>query len=449
MISRLLHAFERGVRYAQRHPQILLAFILVVLLPLAFLYSADKFLEAGRANQDRLQLDRLGLLHDSFVSILSATDYDIERVQTEIERITTLNPDLTSFMVIRQSGQEFTILAALDKSQIGEPLENSTLLRNAAAQADVDSLVFPAQTEQGRVWQAVRATQTEVGDFYYIVTVNDLSQVDALLESREHTAYIYLAIIYVLIMLVAWWVVRLTDYRYLYQESQQAIKTKDLFTNMIAHELRAPLTAMRGYASMIEESTEATQESKKYATRIRESSERLLAIVNDLLDVARIQSGKLKVETTQSDLSSIVLAVTEELLPSAKEKGIRVEHSGTDRKHVAHIDSKRMHQAITNLVSNAIKYTKAGTIELALKEKGDAIELRVKDTGTGISATDQKKLFAPFFRVASDDVSQISGSGLGMWITRQLIELMGATIGVESIKGVGTHVVVTVPKRQR
>jgi signal transduction histidine kinase len=112
-------------------------------------------------------------------------------------------------------------------------------------------------------------------------------------------------------------------------------------------------------------------------------------------------------------------------------------------------DGKRLHQALTNLVSNAIKYTNKGTISLSLDDKYAYVEIRVKDTGMGISSDDQKKIFAPFFRVENEDVSKITGTGLGMWITKELIELMGATIGVESIKGVGTHVVITLPKEIR
>lgn len=110
------------------------------------------------------------------------------------------------------------------------------------------------------------------------------------------------------------------------------------------------------------------------------------------------------------------------------------------------IDGKRLHQAFTNLVSNSIKYTKEGKIEITLEDKNKVYEIRIKDTGMGIAAKDQKNLFAPFYRVENDDVSQITGTGLGMWITRQLLELMGAKIEVESIKGVGTHIVVTINK---
>lgn len=246
-------------------------------------------------------------------------------------------------------------------------------------------------------------------------------------------------------MALAYWHIKLTDYRYLYIKAKKKNETKDLFTNMIAHELRAPLTAIRGYASLLDEQLTDT-EQKKYALRVKESSERLIIIVNDLLDVARIQSGKLSIVKEEVNIGDIVSAVTEELRISAKEKNIVLTNTTQGGSFFAVVDSKRLHQALINLVSNSIKYTQNGAIELALEEKRAYVEIRVKDTGMGISAEDQKKLFAPFFRVTNEDVSKIAGTGLGMWTTKQFIELMGATIGVESIKGVGTHIVVSLPK---
>jgi two-component system sensor histidine kinase EvgS len=148
----------------------------------------------------------------------------------------------------------------------------------------------------------------------------------------------------------------------------------------------------------------------------------------------------------ECDLSQTILEVIEELRVSADEKGITLSTSGAASPHRILADGKRLHQALTNLVSNAIKYTQHGGIEVALEEKPAAVEIRVKDSGMGISAEDQKQLFAPFFRVANDDVSKITGTGLGMWITKELIELMDGKIGVESIRGVGTHVVIQLKK---
>ena len=102
-----------------------------------------------------------------------------------------------------------------------------------------------------------------------------------------------------------------------------------------------------------------------------------------------------------------------------------------------------MTQVVTNIVTNAIKYTESGSVTLECAYKTNILTIKVKDTGTGISADDQQKLFAPFTRVGGVDDSAITGSGLGMWITKQLVELLGGSVGVESIEGIGTHIVMT------
>lgn len=444
MISKVLFAFERGVKYVKNHPHILFALLLVIVLPLSFLYSGNQFLDAGKSNQERLENERIGLMHDVFISLIEVSNANAVTLQSEIVKIATLNPDIVAFKISQKTTDGFIPIASLYDEEIGKVEEESQIYNYAFTRPD-ESVVDVITDSSDRFLRGVRLVELNDSS-YVILTVTSRASVDALFNARKQTAYITLGLIYMFVLAIAFWHVRLTDYRYLYKKARKSIETKDLFTNMITHELRAPLTAIKGYASMIEESSESKPEEGKYAVRIRESSERLLGIVNDLLDVARMQSGKLKIEKTEASISEVVVSVCEELTPSALEKEIILSYSGTEEEHNAQTDSKRLHQAITNLVSNAIKYTKQGSIELAVEEKAVNIELRVKDTGMGISAKDQKQLFAPFFRVENDDVSQITGTGLGMWITRQLIELMGATVGVESIKGVGTHIVVTIPK---
>jgi len=349
------------------------------------------------------------------------------------------------FRVVHADGKNMQIIAASNSELINTNDEDVNLYRNAAVRLD-ESLIFEVRSDAGRFWRTYRALENQEGDLYFIYTKVSLTAIDALFKRTGRQALYSLGFIYLFILALAYWHIKLTDYRYMYIKVQKANEMKDLFTNMIAHELRAPLTAIRGYASMITESTQ-DPEQEKYAYRIKDSSERLLAIVNDLLDVARIQSGKLSVEKEVFDVSEVVMAVTDELYVSAQEKHIALSHSGAIDTHLIEGDRKRLHQALTNLVSNAIKYTKDGAIELTIEEKITTVEIRVKDTGMGISSEDQKQLFAPFFRVKNDDVSKITGTGLGMWITKQLIELMGAKIGVESIKGIGTHVVVKLKKQ--
>lgn len=449
MISRLLVFLERGLRYTREHPQIFFVLILIFVMPLLFLYSGEQFLSVSRSNQDLLQKDRVGLMQDAFVSILHAYNYQPAGVQSEIDHIAALNPDILNFKIVSLQKGKFTTIAALATSTIGTAPADTDFYQNAAVRLD-SSLIFEAYGAQGREWHAYRATQSPDGTFYFIYTNISRAQIDTLFAQKQQSAFITLIFIYLFVLALAYWHIKLTDYRYLYIKLRKADAMKDLFTNMIAHELRAPLTAIHGYASMILEQKKAlAPEIVTYTSRVEDSAERLLGIVNDLLDVARIQSGRLAVTKQPFDASLVIIAVTDELKVIAQEKHIELTHTGAIETHQVVGDEKRLHQALTNLVSNAIKYTESGAIEVSIAETMSKVEIRVKDTGMGISAEDQKQLFAPFFRVQSDDVSKITGTGLGMWITKQLVELMGASIAVESIKGVGTHVVITLDKTEQ
>ncbi len=443
MISRFIYSLVRIGEYLKGHPQFAFVLVLILVLPLLFLYSGQQFLDVGRANQDRLQKDRVGLLHDSFVSILSATNFSSTTVQSEISSITALNPDIVNFYVAHLVNGELVIVASLQSETVGEREAYDDLFRTAAVRID-ESLIFEVRSDSGRTWLTYRALERTPGDFYFLFSEFSLTTVDTLFKERERAALFSLVYIYLFLLVLAYWHIRMTDYRYLYTKAQAVIASKDQFMNMMAHELRAPLTAMRGYASMIVESP-VSDEVRQQAAHIGSASERLIAIVNDLLDVARLQSGKLIMDSNPFSITTVVVKVADELKVMAETKGITLSAKTPPLPLVITGDERRLEQALTNLVSNAIKYTAHGAIELALTSSGGKVEIRVKDTGSGISFDDQQKLFAPFFRVAGEQVANITGSGLGMWITKQLIELMGGTIAVESIKGVGTHVVVVLP----
>lgn len=445
MVSRILNAIEHSLQYTKHHPQLFFVIILILVVPLLFLYSSLTALRIAASDQQTIARERIGLMHDVFVSLVEINGTDnLYPLGQEIHDIAAENPDIVVFRLTERSDGSFIPRVALDESVLNEP-DNPTLYKYAYTHED-ESLVSIKEVDGVRYNEAVRQFEVNGVD-YFILTATSLVGVDQLFNIQKQRILFSLVPIYLFIFALAYWHIKLTDYRYLYIKVHKANEMKDLFTNMIAHELRAPLTAIRGYASMIEESS-ANKEQTKYAVRVKDSAERLLAIVNDLLDVARIQSGKLSVEHEPFDVSEVVIAVTDELHVSAYEKQIKLSHIGAIESHVVVGDRKRMHQALTNLVSNAIKYTPEGAIELSVEEKYSTVEIRVKDTGMGIASDDQKKLFAPFYRVQNDSVSKITGTGLGMWITKQLVELMGGKISVESIKGVGTHLVLTLPREQ-
>lgn len=420
--------------------------LLMVVIPIAFLVSGQQFLTAARENQERLEKDRVGMMHDLFSAYILATSFNQTKIQEEILALVALNPDITKFKVAREEGKEIRIIASLEPSQIDSFADEANTYRIGNTNPN-EAIISPYAQNGIRYWQSFKLLRSDSMPDHYIFIETSLEHIDTLFSSRILSAYYWLIALLTIIFYLLLRHVRLIDYAHLYRETKRANEMKDLFTNMIAHELRAPLTAMRGYASMIRERNGVDDATKRNALEIESASTRLVTIVSDLLDVARIQSGKLNIETGSVHVSGLIRSVIEALHPSAVEKNITLSVDDPYGNLVIAGDEKRFHQALTNVVSNAIKYTREGTIVVTLERMSDRIELRVKDTGMGISSENQKKLFAPFFRVSEKETASITGTGLGMWITKQLVELMGGSIGIESIKGVGTHVVITMPSK--
>jgi signal transduction histidine kinase len=446
MDSSLLTYIRQSFTYVKQHPQILFALMLLFVIPLLFLYTGQQFLEVGRYNQDRLQKDKVGVIHDALVALAEATSINLPVIETQMRTLATNNPDIIDLQLLTITPEGVTPLIALDQTAIGIPETNAKPFSTAQLSTN-ESVIFEANENGVRYWYGYRSFTGADDTTYFLYTKQSLAGIDQLMASREFSAYVRLLLVYIFLLILAVWHIRLTNYRYLYTEARQAIETKDLFTHMIAHELRAPLTAIRGYASLLKEHLTDT-EPKEQAARIETSSERLIAIVNDLLDIARLQSRKLEVSYSAVDLNSVITEVVNEFTPIATAKDCRVLWTASESVQSIYADQKRVHQILTNIISNAIKYTEHGIISVTTEAHRSTIEVRVKDTGTGISSIDQKKLFAPFFRTQDAEASTTTGTGLGMWITKELIELMGGTIGVESMQGVGTQIVMTFPRQQ-
>jgi signal transduction histidine kinase len=442
MLSKLSHTIAAAVRSMLAHPQLLVSVLLVLLIPVIFLYTGQQFLKVSSENQSRLEKDKIGVMHDMFAEVLKAQHENPTALQAHITKFTELNPDLTKFRVVERRDNGLWILADIDSSVVGTSEDEADFYRFSELESR-ESLIYEYYINQERYWQAFRAVHITNDKTLYIFTETSFANTDALFKDRITKSYVLLFVLLGIVLYLAYRQLRQIDYGYLYNETKSLIATRDLFTNMVTHEMRAPLTAIRGYASMIHEDNGVPFTTREQALRIEQSSARLLTIVNDLLEVARLQSGKLTIEKAEVNLCEVITSVLYALESTAREKKLTLTHD-YKRSHCTFLsDEKRLHQIFTNLVNNAIKYTEEGTITVVVDETDKEIKVRVQDTGMGIDAESQKKLFAPFFRVESKDVSDITGSGLGMWITKELVALLNGTIAVESIEGIGTHVVVT------
>ena len=224
-------------------------------------------------------------------------------------------------------------------------------------------------------------------------------------------------------------------------------RLKDEFIGLVSHELRTPLTSIIGYVEMLREEGMSGPNADQCAEVIERNARRLLRLVGDLLFLSRIQSGKMTLEFHSADLADIVACAVEELRPEAQRKHIDLALYATAIPRLA-VDPTRIAQLLGNLLSNAVKFTpEGGSVEVRLWREEDQVVLAVADTGVGIPAADQERIFERFFRTAIATRQAVQGTGLGLTITKAIVEAHRGTIAVDSDERRGSTFTVRLPLR--
>ncbi|GAC1631347.1 MAG: hypothetical protein NVS4B2_15210 [Chloroflexota bacterium] len=225
-------------------------------------------------------------------------------------------------------------------------------------------------------------------------------------------------------------------------------RLKDEFVALVSHELRTPLTSIGGYVELLldGEVGEFSNEQQEFLQIVKSNTDRLVLLVNDLLDVSRINSGTIHLRLVPLDLASLIHDVARSFRPQIEEKEQRLTVSL--EKKLPHVcaDLDRTLQILTNLVSNAHAYTgKHGHIAIRADRDGDYLRVQVEDTGVGLSTYEQSHIFDKFYRARNRMTQKAGGTGLGLTITRSLVEMQGGEIGVSSSPGKGSTFSFTLP----
>ncbi|MCL5795015.1 MAG: ATP-binding protein [Patescibacteria group bacterium] len=252
-----------------------------------------------------------------------------------------------------------------------------------------------------------------------------------------------------------------TDLRFLETVSHQTVsaiekarfyeedRLKTEFVNIASHELLTPISAIKGYLSMILEEGmgKVDKQARGYLEKVYHSSLHLSELVQDLLNVSRIEQNRIKIEPKEMNIIEMIKQVIQELMPKVKEKKLslnfnRISSKILKNKQNVFADPERVHQILVNLLGNSIKYSEKGVVEVKLgtctNKNNKQILVEVIDSGIGIPKNDLKKLFNKFFRASNATASSAEGSGLGLYITKSFVELMGGSIWVNSKEGKGS-----------
>ena len=228
--------------------------------------------------------------------------------------------------------------------------------------------------------------------------------------------------------------------------AQHANRAKTTFLNNMSHDIRTPMNAIIGFTSLAAAHIDNTEQVKDYLTKIATSSNHLLSLINDVLDMSRIESGKVKIEEKECSIPEILhdLKTIVQADIMSKQLDFYIDTVDVINEHVM-CDRLRLNQILLNLLSNAMKFTKpGGMVSVRILQKRNApegyadYEFQVKDTGIGMSPEFLKNVFEPFERERTSTISGIQGTGLGMAITRNIVDMMGGSVSVESEVGKGS-----------
>jgi PAS domain S-box-containing protein len=223
-------------------------------------------------------------------------------------------------------------------------------------------------------------------------------------------------------------------------ELENASLAKDRFLASMSHELRTPLNAIIGFTGtlLMRLPGPLTGDQQRQLTTIQTSARHLLSLINDLLDLAKIESGKVEIDFESVILQSVIEEVTSALRPQAQSKGLLLNATMPELEVIVMTDRRALSQILLNLTSNAIKFTEQGSVRLEVEEGINVTEVTVADTGIGIRAEDQETLFQAFTQVTTKGSRRQEGTGLGLHLSQKLAGLLGGSIGFESEPGRGS-----------
>lgn len=298
----------------------------------------------------------------------------------------------------------------------------------------------------GQVLTGYAPIKNDKGETIAVLAV-DIKANDFLTITKQ-TLYPFLAFIAVLIgiiLLLTWGIIRVWNKRV--ELVIELDRQKDELISIISHQLATPVTSLKWYLEMMLDGDvgELTKKQSEHVISAQGIAAKLSDLVTMILNVSRIELGKVKIEKQELDLGAFFKEILLVIEPRAKEKGVNFKKSMPQKLPVAMLDKRHTNMTIENLLSNAVKYTpKGGNVDLKVEIRGNMLYCEVTDTGIGIPKEDQKRIFGKLYR-ATNVRNAAEGNGFGLYVAKGAVEAQGGTISFRSTEGKGTTFIVELP----
>ncbi|MBP9757127.1 MAG: HAMP domain-containing histidine kinase [Candidatus Pacebacteria bacterium] len=452
-MNELFDRIGAALKKIRDNPQLIYTVAIAALIVLSFVFMANRFIGIATDAQERLVNVRIGSLQDAFVSFAIDHIQDPAYLNARIAEIVQQNETITHFRII-QKQQVFTtatttayiIIASNDLTEIGQADPDAEFLYSFVSGDPDHSVTTQASAGNERFFNTARAIADMQNNVVAAaLTTQTLSEADKSIERTIENSIYLLVVVIVMILLLFLRHSRIIDYMDLYKRLKEVDQLKDDFISMASHELRTPLTIIRGYTESLRDDTGLSDSSISQIDKIDTSAKNLDALISDMLDVSRIEQGRMKFNISTFDPKEMIGEIVGSFDLVAKNKSLALSFKDGESAGMIAADKDHLRQILVNLIGNAVKYTKKGEVEVTRTvERGNVI-IRIRDTGIGINAKDRDKLFEKFYRIRSKETEGITGTGLGLWITTELVRQMHGTISVESIEGIGSHFILSFP----
>ena len=440
--------FSRAVSFIRENPSITYSLVLVFLIPVAFFINTYLINSSYEADINKITQKKAVLVEEIITKSFSDSLKDETKIQAIIDGIVTEDSEIIEITVSKplEDGQ-FEVVASNQRDLVGTKQENE-LRQNILAWSTQEGIAFLDQKDGGRFWRVTKAIYGSGDEKIGLMSISlSLAGTDNLINKTIYRSYWVLILTIVIVLLFVSNQAKLFGYALTVTKLKELDKMKDMFISMASHELRSPLGAIKGYLDFLKEKKEvlADGEAKQYVDNITISVDRLNGLVSDMLEVSRLEGNRMPMKIESVDVNKVIGESIEEIKSQAIQKGLALSFDPVENNSFVLADGNRLKQVLINLIGNSIKYTPQGSVTVSVGPKDKELGITIADTGIGISSEDQANLFGKFYRIQNDKTKNITGTGLGLWITMEIVKRMKGRITVESIEGVGSHFTVYLP----
>ena len=454
---------------ALKNYQLITALLLIIFIPASLLLYNNFFISKFRTLMNNELINKAALSADMIIGGQAASlanpaiaQQIINRIAQEANKDQT-TPSIQALSLLVPAKDGFKMVAGLNPTGIDQIVsdqyyqlawENNFIAFNTASgsQTADQTLTATDQKNNARYTTVLKVLKDDQNNKIGLLSLKiPAREVDDYLSGIVSWSNLILVGIILIILISIVSNSQLFKYAFLFENLKETSKLKDEFISIGSHELRAPLTVIKGNTDLAKLALNKgdTAKANQFIDEIVSSTNRLNALVGDMLDVSRIEQGKMKFNLAIIEPIPVIKEIINQFTQPAKEKGLTLKFTEPDKELASlkiDVDLDRFKQILINLTSNAIKYTLQGglMVNLALADNRN-LAIKFKDTGVGMNAKQREKLFQKFYRVENTKTNSATGTGLGLWITKMITEAMKGEIMVDSIEDVGTEFTIIFP----